>query len=204
MLREIVWVIFDEIHYMQDRERGVVWEETIVGLPHVCRMVFLSATLSNAKEFAEWVASLHSQPCHVVYTEYRPTPLEHFGLPCQKQDKKRGGIYKICDKEGNFSMRMWSDLQAAGVLTADLPELASSAANVEGLPGKSKKRKRSDVDRSEHKSETGQPGKTEQPRKARRDLDMISSRVRRLMHPGSPDVALAVVHVKGRFERRSL
>ena len=102
MLREIVWVIFDEIHYMQDRDRGVVWEETIIGLPAACRMAFLSATLSNAHEFAGWIASLHHQPCHVVSTEYRPTPLEHFGLPCTASGKsgKKGGIYKIFDQNG--------------------------------------------------------------------------------------------------------
>ena len=39
ILREIAWVIFDEVHYMQDRERGVVWEETIIFMPHDARMV---------------------------------------------------------------------------------------------------------------------------------------------------------------------
>lgn len=179
MLREIVWVIFDEIHYMQDRERGVVWEETIVGLPHVCRMVFLSATLSNAQEFAEWVASLHNQPCHVVYTEYRPTPLEHFGLPCQKQDKKRGGIYKICDKDGSFSMRMWSELQATGVLTSNLPELGGGDVEEQEPANNSRKRKRTD-DNEKHRN-----GNTDSSRKPRRDLEMISSRVRELTHHGN-------------------
>jgi len=66
---------------MQDRERGVVWEETIIFLQDDCKMVFLSATLSNAAEFAGWVAHLHKQPCHVVYTDYRPTPLQHYLYP---------------------------------------------------------------------------------------------------------------------------
>jgi superfamily II RNA helicase len=102
MMREIVWVIFDEIHYMQDRERGVVWEETIIGLPDACRFVFLSATLANAREFASWVASLHAQPCHVVYTDFRPTPLEHFGMPCTAGGEKglKGGLYKLYTKDG--------------------------------------------------------------------------------------------------------
>ena len=102
MMREIVWVIFDEIHYMQDRDRGVVWEETIIGLPRACRMAFLSATLANATEFAGWVAMLHEQPCHVVYTEFRPTPLEHFGLPCTEGSKegRKGGLYKIFTQDG--------------------------------------------------------------------------------------------------------
>ena len=44
-------------------------------------MVFLSATLPNSLEFAEWVASVHGAPCHVVSTDYRPTPLVHYAFP---------------------------------------------------------------------------------------------------------------------------
>jgi ATP-dependent RNA helicase DOB1 len=79
--REVGWVIFDEIHYMRDKERGVVWEETLILLSDNVRFVFLSATIPNARQFAEWVAYLHKQPCHVVYTDYRPTPLQHFVYP---------------------------------------------------------------------------------------------------------------------------
>lgn len=57
-LRETMWIVFDEVHYMQDRERGVVWEEAIIFLPKGARAVFLSATLANAAEFAGWVAKL--------------------------------------------------------------------------------------------------------------------------------------------------
>jgi ATP-dependent RNA helicase DOB1 len=43
MLREVAWVVFDEVHYMQDRERGVVWEESIIFLPKDIHMVLRSA-----------------------------------------------------------------------------------------------------------------------------------------------------------------
>ncbi|KAH7338097.1 rRNA-processing arch domain-containing protein [Rhizoctonia solani] len=56
IMREVAWVIFDEIHYMRDAERGVVWEETIILLPHTVRYVFLSATIPNAMEFAHWIS----------------------------------------------------------------------------------------------------------------------------------------------------
>lgn len=82
VMREIGWVIFDEIHYMRDKERGRVWEETIILLPDSVHFVFLSATIPNACQFAEWVSMLHSQPCHVVYTDYRPVPLQHYVYPC--------------------------------------------------------------------------------------------------------------------------
>lgn len=104
LLREVAWVIFDEIHYMQDRERGVVWEETIIFLEHSTKMVFLSATLSNSTEFAGWVAYLHACPCHVVYTDYRPTPLQHYAYPLGAGD----GLYLLLDERGNFRRGAWS------------------------------------------------------------------------------------------------
>lgn len=58
VVREVAWIIFDEVHYMRDRERGVVWEESIVMAPKNSRFVFLSATVPNAKEFADWVAKV--------------------------------------------------------------------------------------------------------------------------------------------------
>src|ERR1700733_12364000 len=71
VMREVAWVIFDEIHYMRDKERGVVWEEAIILLPQKVRFVFLSATIPNAREFAEWISQMKNQPCHVVYTNFR-------------------------------------------------------------------------------------------------------------------------------------
>lgn len=78
LTRELSWVIYDEIHYMRDVERGVVWEESIILLPHEIRFVFLSATIPNSREFSEWISRIHHQTCHVVYTEYRPVPLRYY------------------------------------------------------------------------------------------------------------------------------
>ncbi|KAI8438729.1 hypothetical protein MSG28_011142 [Choristoneura fumiferana] len=97
IMREVGWVVFDEIHYMRDKERGVVWEETLILLPDNVHYVFLSATIPNARQFAEWVCRLHSQPCHVVYTEYRPTPLQHYLFPAGGE-----GIHLIVDETGRF------------------------------------------------------------------------------------------------------
>jgi ATP-dependent RNA helicase DOB1 len=54
IMREVAWVIYDEVHYMRDKERGVVWEESIILLPHKVRFVFLSATIPNAEDFVSW------------------------------------------------------------------------------------------------------------------------------------------------------
>ncbi|XP_065880793.1 DExH-box ATP-dependent RNA helicase DExH10 [Euphorbia lathyris] len=97
ILKEVSWVIFDEIHYMKDRERGVVWEESIIFMPPEIKMVFLSATMSNATEFAEWICYLHKQPCHVVYTDFRPTPLQHYVFPMGG-----AGLYLVVDENEQF------------------------------------------------------------------------------------------------------
>lgn len=97
IMREIAWVIFDEVHYMRDKSRGVVWEETIILLPDKVRYVFLSATIPNAMQFAEWITKTHNQPCHVVYTDFRPTPLQHYFFPAGAD-----GIHLIVDEKGVF------------------------------------------------------------------------------------------------------
>ncbi|KAG4080682.1 hypothetical protein HA402_013212 [Bradysia odoriphaga] len=97
IMREVGWVVFDEIHYMRDKERGVVWEETLILLPDNVHYVFLSATIPNARQFCEWVCFIHKQPCHVVYTDYRPTPLQHYIFPAGGD-----GIHLVVDEKGNF------------------------------------------------------------------------------------------------------
>ncbi|KAG5383082.1 hypothetical protein IGI04_034552 [Brassica rapa subsp. trilocularis] len=97
VMREVAWIIFDEVHYMRDSERGVVWEESIVMAPKNSRFVFLSATVPNAKEFADWVAKVHKQPCHIVYTDYRPTPLQHYVFPAGGS-----GLYLVVDEKAKF------------------------------------------------------------------------------------------------------
>ncbi|KAJ8755567.1 hypothetical protein K2173_022146 [Erythroxylum novogranatense] len=106
ILKEVAWVVFDEIHYMKDRERGVVWEESIIFLPPEIKMVFLSATMSNATEFAEWICHLHKQPCHVVYTDFRPTPLQHYVFPVGGS-----GLYLVVDENERFREDNFMKLQ---------------------------------------------------------------------------------------------
>lgn len=66
-------------------------------LPDNVHYVFLSATIPNARQFAEWVTHIHKQPCHVVYTDYRPTPLQHYIFPAGGD-----GIHLVVDENGNF------------------------------------------------------------------------------------------------------
>ena len=75
----------------------MVWEETIILLPDKVRYVFLSATIPNAMQFAEWITKTHGQPCHVVYTDFRPTPLQHYFFPAGAE-----GIHLVVDEKGFF------------------------------------------------------------------------------------------------------
>ena len=59
--------------------------------------MFLSATIPNAKEFAAWIARVHRQPCHVVTTDYRPVPLQHYIFPCGGD-----GLHLVVDEKGVF------------------------------------------------------------------------------------------------------
>ena len=95
--REMAWVIFDEVHYMRDKDRGVVWEETIILLPNAVKYVFLSATIPNAKQFAQWICKIKNQPCHVVSTDYRPVPLQHYLYPSGSE-----GIYLVVNEKSQF------------------------------------------------------------------------------------------------------
>jgi superfamily II RNA helicase len=92
VVREVGLLVYDEVHYLRDAERGVVWEESIILAPKGCRMAFLSATIPNSSEFAGWVAATHGSPVHVVYTEYRPTPLQHYLFPAGEQPRAAGAI----------------------------------------------------------------------------------------------------------------
>ena len=81
-LSEYAWIIFDEIHYLDDYERGTVWEESLIFLPKHMKMLALSATIPNINEFADWIHSVHKKPLKIVKEENRPVPL-HFYYQCQ-------------------------------------------------------------------------------------------------------------------------
>ncbi|EPS99491.1 hypothetical protein FOMPIDRAFT_1050529 [Fomitopsis schrenkii] len=132
IMREVAWVIFDEIHYMRDKERGVVWEETIILLPHTVRYVFLSATIPNAMQFAEWICKSHEQPCHVVYTDFRPTPLQHYLFPGGGE-----GIYLVVNEKGEFREDNFS--KAMGMLQEKQGDDPADPKSGKGRKGKSKK-----------------------------------------------------------------
>ncbi len=76
-LRDVGFVVFDELHYMSDLERGPVWEEAIICSPPHVQLVGLSATVSNAEDLANWISRVH-RPISLVVDERRAVPLEHY------------------------------------------------------------------------------------------------------------------------------
>jgi superfamily II RNA helicase len=83
-LEKYSWVIFDEIHYIDNPERGTVWEESLIFLPGHMKLLALSATIPNIKQLASWIESIHNKPIKTVIEEERPVPL-HFFFQCSNE-----------------------------------------------------------------------------------------------------------------------
>ncbi|MBW8873209.1 MAG: DEAD/DEAH box helicase, partial [Leifsonia sp.] len=79
LLKDLAFVVMDEVHYLADRFRGAVWEEVIIHLPDTVRLVSLSATVSNAEEFGDWLQAVRGDT-DVIVSEERPVPLEQHVL----------------------------------------------------------------------------------------------------------------------------
>ena len=140
VMREVAWVIYDEVHYMRDKERGVVWEESIILLPHRVRFVFLSATIPNARQFVDWIAKIHHQPCHVVYTNYRPVPLQHYIFP-----EGGEGLHLVVDEKGKFREANFQKAMASLQSGSGADAAAGEAMLNSGNGGRKRKRGASGV-----------------------------------------------------------
>ncbi|MDD9950982.1 MAG: DEAD/DEAH box helicase [Zetaproteobacteria bacterium] len=70
-------VVFDEYHFLDDKERGNAWEEAMILTPPHCQMLLLSASVSNGQDIARWIESLNKRKTQFIQTLFRPVPLEH-------------------------------------------------------------------------------------------------------------------------------
>lgn len=107
LIRDVEYVIFDEVHYVNDAERGVVWEEVIIMLPANVTLIMLSATIPNTLEFADWVGRTKEREIYVISTLKRPVPLEHHLYIANGSAKGRNivnnpPLVKIVDAGKNF------------------------------------------------------------------------------------------------------
>src|SRR5574344_2457010 len=73
-LKNVKYVILDEVHYMNDEDRGTVWEESIIYCPTNIQIIALSATVANSDKLTDWINTVHSKT-ELVNTDFRPVPL---------------------------------------------------------------------------------------------------------------------------------
>ncbi len=76
-LKDVRYVILDEVHYMNDEQRGTVWEESIIYCPTNVQIIALSATVANADKLTEWINTVHSKT-ELINTDFRPVPLRFY------------------------------------------------------------------------------------------------------------------------------
>lgn len=114
LLHDLAYVVMDEVHYLADRFRGAVWEEVIIHLPQRVRLVSLSATVSNAEEFGDWLQTVRGET-EVIVSEERPVPLDQHVLVGSK-------LVDLFDSSGDASTNQ---------VNPELARLAQSGSRVE-------------------------------------------------------------------------
>ncbi|MFN3360728.1 MAG: DEAD/DEAH box helicase, partial [Pseudanabaenaceae cyanobacterium] len=90
-LTDVQTVVLDECHYMNDRQRGTVWEESIIYCPKEIQLVALSATVANSQQLTDWINLVHGETA-LVYSDFRPVPLQYYF--CMSK-----GMFPLLDEE---------------------------------------------------------------------------------------------------------
>ena len=92
---EISCVIFDEVHYINNVDRGIVWEECMILLPPCINMILLSATIDKPEDFASWLGNLKKKPINLIIKNKRIIPLTHYYY-------NKNQLVEIADNDGSF------------------------------------------------------------------------------------------------------
>lgn len=96
-------VILDEVHFINDIYRGMIWEEIIVNLPPNIQLIMLSATINGAEELAQWIGNIKKIPCHLISTLKRPVPLKHYIYWNEKK-------YLLLESDNKWNNNMWTTI----------------------------------------------------------------------------------------------
>ncbi|CAB3410787.1 unnamed protein product [Caenorhabditis bovis] len=131
VIRDLEWVVFDEVHYINNEERGHVWEEVLIMLPAHVKIVMLSATVPNCVEFADWVGRIKNRRINVISTLRRPVPLEHY-LYTGQDGKTQRDLFKIIDRNGNFIMKGYREAKEAKEKLSEKAQRMMSQQNTRG------------------------------------------------------------------------
>jgi len=100
-LKDVEFVVLDEVHYMNDEQRGTVWEESIIYCPSNIKIIALSATVANAKDLTEWINTVHSDT-YLVNTDFRPVPLRHYYF----SDETQNDIMPLFEPGGGMNKKI--------------------------------------------------------------------------------------------------
>ena len=117
LINQVGYLVLDECHYMNDPQRGTVWEETIIYCPEHIQMVALSATIANALELTDWINEVHHDT-RLIFSDFRPVPLRFFYydreqvLPLYEAPGKLNRKLKTHTKNNRFSR----DKRGGGVM----------------------------------------------------------------------------------------
>lgn len=100
-LKDVKYVVLDEVHYMNDEQRGTVWEESIIYCPTNIQIIALSATVQNSKQLTNWINTVHSGTEH-VFTDFRPVPLRFYYYDSSKPDT----VLPLLTPEGKLNKKI--------------------------------------------------------------------------------------------------
>lgn len=106
-LKDVRYVVLDEVHYMNDEQRGTVWEESIIYCPTNVQIIALSATVANSQQLTDWINTVHSGT-ELVYTDFRPVPLRYFYYDSSKPDT----ILPLLTPEGRLNKKIKPESKA--------------------------------------------------------------------------------------------
>lgn len=106
-LKDVRYVVLDEVHYMNDEQRGTVWEESIIYCPTNVQIIALSATVANSQQLTDWINTVHSQT-ELVYTDFRPVPLRYYYYDSSKPDN----ILPLLTPEGRLNKKIKPESKA--------------------------------------------------------------------------------------------
>ena len=147
-ISELGYVVMDEVHYLADKFRGAVWEEILIHLPERIQVVSLSATVSNAEEFGEWLKTVRGET-EVVLSEIRPVPLyQHILIGNRLLDLfvddgrvnpelvrlERNSARRIPGGDGRGGNRGWQQRNYSVIKSLSRPEIVEKLREREFLP----------------------------------------------------------------------
>lgn len=147
-ISELGYVVMDEVHYLADKFRGAVWEEILIHLPERIQIVSLSATVSNAEEFGEWLKTVRGET-EVILSEIRPVPLyQHILIGNRLLDLfvddgrvnpelvrlERNSARRIPGGDSRGSNRGWQQKNYSVIKTLSRPEIIAKLHEREFLP----------------------------------------------------------------------